>query len=103
MDQMMKKIANYPNGTSFTVFYNKEKLIIQGSIDTIYESDNCLDEDDPQYKEFYACAFRIEKIINKPSSFEKMEGDLIEISIENQPSLIVLLDGNVVWKQEDIE
>ena len=96
---MMKKIAIYPNGTYLTVFWDKEKLVLQGSIDTIYESDNCLDEDDPKYKEFYACAFQIDKIITKPSNFEKTEGDLIEISIENQPTLIALLDGTVVWKE----
>lgn len=98
MDLMMKKIINYPNGTDLMIFWLNKNLILQGKIDTVYESDNCLEEDDPAYKEFYACAFEIIKIIQKPINFEKNEGDLIEISMDDQPSLISLLDGTVVWK-----
>ena len=102
MDLMMKKIVKYPNGTDLTVFWHNRNLILKGKIDTVYESNNCLDEDDPNYKEFYACTFEIVKIIKKPIDFEKREGDLVEISIDNQPSLISLLDGTVVWKEKGI-
>ena len=100
MDLMMKKIINHPNGTDLMIFWLNKNLILQGKIDTVYESDNCLEEDDPAYKEFYACAFEIIKIIQKPIDFEKNEGDLIEISMDDQPSLISLLDGTVVWKEK---
>lgn len=102
MDLMMKKIINYPNGTDLTVFWYNRNLILQGKIDTVYETNNCLEEDDPDYKEFYACAFEIVKIVQKPIDFEKRVGDLIEISIDNQPSLIALLDGTVVWKEQRV-
>ena len=97
MDSMMEKIVKYANGTDLTIFWSNRNLILQGKIDTVYESDNCLEVDNPDYKEFYACAFEIVKIIQKPINFEKKEGDLIEISVDNQPSLISLLDGTVVW------
>lgn len=95
----MEKIVKYPRGTDLTIFWSNRNLILQGKIDTIYESDNCLEEDNPDYNEFYACAFEIVKIIQKPIDFEKKEGDLIEISVDNQPSLISLLDGTVVWME----
>ena len=100
MDLMMKKIVSYPNGTDLTIYWSNKNLILQGKIDTVYESYNCLAEDDPDYKEFYACAVEIVKIVQKPINFEKKEGDLIEISIDDQPSLISLLDGTVVWKEQ---
>lgn len=99
LDGMMKKIIKFPIGTELTVFWRNRNLILQGKIDTMYESCNCLEEDDPDYKEFFACALRIDKIIQKPVDFEKKEGDLIEISIDNQPSSISLLDGTVVWNE----
>lgn len=100
MDQMIKKLAIYPSGTKLTVSWDKEKLVLQGIIDTIYESNNCLAEDDPEYKEFSACIIQIKKIISKPGSFKKKAGDLVEISIENQPTQIALSDGTIVWENK---
>ena len=98
LDLMMKKLVKYPNGTDLIIFWNNRGLVLQGKIDTVYESNNCIEEDDPEYKEFYACAFEIVKVLQKPIDFEKREGDLIEISMEDQPSFISLLDGTVVWE-----
>lgn len=67
----------------------------------MYESCNCLDEEDPNYKEYYACAIEITKIINAPKNFEKNEGDLIEISVENSPTIITLEDGTIIWNENE--
>ena len=106
MNQMIKKLAIYPSGTKLTVSWDNkdiiptEKLVLQGIIDTVYESNNCLAKDDPEYKEFSACIIQIKKIISKPGSFKKKAGDLVEISIENQPTQIALSDGTIVWENK---
>lgn len=99
MDEMMKAISKYANGTWLKVEWENGQLILEGKIDTIYESNNGLEEEDEGYKEFYACAFNVEKVINNSKDKECQEGALIEISIENEPTLIVLNDGNVIWRK----
>ena len=63
MDEMMREISKYPNGTYLKIEWENSQLVLEGIIDTIYETDNGLEEDDTGYMEFYACSFRIEKII----------------------------------------
>lgn len=99
MDEMMKAISKYANGTWLKVEWENGKLILEGKIDTIYESDNGLEEEEEGYKEFYACAFNVEKVINNSKYKGCQKGDLIEISIENEPTLISLNDGSVIWKK----
>ncbi len=41
----------------------------------------------------------VEKVINNLKDKECQKGDLIEISIENEPTLIVLNDGSAIWKK----
>lgn len=98
MDEMMKQISKYPNGTHLRVEWQYGQLVLEGTIDTIYESDNGLEEEG--YKEFYACAFRIEKILNNHINKSFLLNSLIEISIENEPTVITLKDGCILWKKD---
>ena len=75
------------------------QLVLEGKIDTIYESNNGLEEDDAGYKEFYACAFSVENIVDNLKNKECHIGGLIEISIENEPTRIALDDGSVIWRK----
>ena len=99
MDEMMKVINKYANGTYLKVEWENGQLVLEGKIDTIYESDNGLEEEDDEYKEFYACAFRIENIVNNPNDKGCHIDGLIEISVENEPTLIALDDGNIIWRK----
>lgn len=99
MDELMREISKYPNGTYLKVEWENSQLVLEGKIETIYESDNGLGEEEEEYKEFYACAFRIEKIIKNSATRVCGIDNLIEISIENQPTLITLQDGSVIWKK----
>ncbi len=100
MDRMMKAISKYPNGTYLKIEWGKNEPVIEGKIDTIYESNNGWEEDDVQYREFYACALRIKRINGDFKRSKYAINDLIEISIENQPTCISLYDGSVVWKRD---
>ena len=82
IDEMMKKIFTLKNGTILFITWEKVNLHIIGKIDTVYESCNCLEEDDPNYKEYYACCVEIIKVIKCNETFQKKEGDLIEVSID---------------------
>ncbi len=99
MDEMMREISKYPNGTYLKLECEDGQLVLEGIIDTIYETDNRLDEKDIRYREFYACAVKIKKIIQNLKDKDCNINDLIEISVENQPALITLYDGSIVWKK----
>lgn len=99
MDEMMRKISACPNGTPLRISWDSGKAVIEGIIDTIYETDNGAEMDKEQYLEFYACAVLIKRIIRNLSSRPLTANTLIEVSIENQPSKIELANGTVIWEK----
>ena len=101
IDEMMKEIFKLKNGTILDITWERLNLHIKGKIDTVYESCNCLEEDDPNYKEYYACCVEIIKVIKSNETFQKKEGDFIEISVDNQPSKIELENGTIIWPCDD--
>ena len=56
-------------------FNPNKKLILKGKLDTIYETNNCLEEDNSKYREIFALAFEIDEIINKSIDVKKKEGE----------------------------
>ncbi|MCX4298558.1 MAG: hypothetical protein OSJ73_16240 [Lachnospiraceae bacterium] len=69
--------------------------VIEGQVDTCYETDNGLEIDDPNYEEYYACAMKIVKIIVDKTKTLK-ENSLIEINYRNYPQQIQDLQGNIL-------
>lgn len=83
------------NATQIYILTYSDGDIIEAQVDTCYETDNGLDDDDPDYEEYYACAMKIVKIIvNKTQKLK--EGSLIEINYHNYPQHIKDLHGNVL-------
>lgn len=69
--------------------------VIEAQVDTCYETDNGLEDDDPNYEEYHACAMKIIKIIvDKNKSLQ--EGSLIEINYHNYPQQIKDSQDNVL-------
>lgn len=101
VDEMMHNLYKISGGTLLHIFWGND-LEILCKMDLKYESSNCLEEDDPNYKEFYACCVEIIKIIKSNDLFDKKEGDFIEVSIDNEPSRIELEDGTLVWEKYKI-
>lgn len=97
LDELIKKISQYPNGTNLILKY-ENGLSLNVKIDTIYESNNGFEDNEEEYKEFYACAVKVESIINNGDNNNVSEESLIEISMENCPQSIELEDGTLVWK-----
>lgn len=69
--------------------------VIEAQVDTCYETDNGLEDDDQNYEEYHACAMRIVKIIAEKNKNFK-EGDLIEINYHNYPQQIKDSQGNII-------
>ena len=66
-------------------------------MDTCYESDNGLEEDDEQYQEYYACAMEIIKVIKDTTPEKKYkERMLIEINYLNYPKSITDLNSRKI-------
>jgi hypothetical protein len=66
-------------------FLSQDKSVINALFDTACESDNCLDEDDPNYEEYWILVFQ--NVENK---------QLFEINYHNMP-VEVYCDGERVF------
>lgn len=83
------------NETQIYILTYSDGDIIEAQVDTCYETDNGLDDDDPDYEEYHACAMKIVKIIVDKTQKLK-EGNLIEINYHNYPQQIKNSEGNVL-------
>lgn len=78
-----------------------------GSVNTISESCTCeLEENNPNYLEYYMCVVKIKSILQYPSDSSRYlkyaeikEGDLYELSILNEPKKIEIVGKGVIWSK----
>ena len=98
MDKMMQQLSTHPNGTFLRISWDFGKVVIEGTLDTIYETDNGAEMDGEQYQEFYACAVLVKRIVRNLSNSPLAVNSLTEVSVENPPSAIELADGTVIWR-----
>lgn len=99
MDPLLIAIDKYPNGTELHIVW-PGGLKMKGTIDTIFETNNEFEMDDPSYEEYYACLVRVDQIEGNVKSLHEKVGDLVEISIKNSPNAIYLNNGCLVWSRE---
>ena len=98
MDKIMQQLSTHPNGTFLRISWDYGKVVIEGTLDTIYETDNGAEMDEEQYQDFYACAVFVKRIVRNLSNSPLAVNSLTEVSVENPPSAIELADGTVIWR-----
>ena len=91
MQPLFRLIHSHP-ASSFQITMKDDTQILC-TYDTMYETENELEDDDPNYEEFCACLFKIEKILYcRPECKEKYAGKLyLEVTYHNFPSKIIPL------------
>lgn len=100
MDEMLRAISSYPNGTYLQIEWADAGVILGGVIDTIYQTSNGYQEEISSFREYYACAFRIKDVIKNMSGNAYHANSLMEISMEAPPTTITLRDDKIVWKAQ---
>lgn len=98
MDEMLRAISNYPNGTYLQIEWADAGVILGGVIDTIYQTDNGYPEGTSGFREYYVCAFRLRDVIKNLSGNAYNANSLMEISMEAPPTTITLRNDELVWK-----
>jgi hypothetical protein len=98
---MMNALSGCNRETVLTVYW-QNGIIVDGFIDTISETCTCeLEEDSPNYQEYYMCAMEIADIVKLPKdiTFKEKVGDLIELSVLNEPVRIETKEKGVIWQK----
>ena len=107
-DSLIKVLKKNKDSELIIQWDNGLKVI--GEADTLFETDNGLDDDNVNYIEYYAVAFQVNEILMKPINKEdslykwliEKKGKLIEVSLYvDPPSAIYLTNGQCVWRDTD--
>ena len=104
--KMIRALNNYDRKTNLTTYWGNG-AIINGIVDTISETCTCeLEEDDPNYIEYYMCVFEITQVLSPPSKNicnpylgELKVGSLIEVSELNEPIKIEAEGKGIIWQK----
>ena len=99
MDELIKAIDKYENGTKLIYEFEDEGKIL-GETDTIYESDNGLDLDEEGYEEYYVAVVKVISILQHSDVTKDIKvNSLIEIFYKYPISGIELEDGSLIWSR----
>ena len=86
MGPFLLAFRNAPNQTLILTWKSGTQIIAK--YDTDYEADNCLEDDEPDYEEFWGCCMSVEKIIHLAENDNlnmSPEGCFFEITYHNIP------------------
>ena len=93
MEKLFKAI-NENEGEIYVVSFSNGD-VVEAKVDTCYETDNGLEDDDVNFEEYHACAMKIVKVIvDKSETLEN--GRLIEINYHNYPKEIKNSCGEII-------
>jgi hypothetical protein len=101
LDNLLSAIHDLSIGAVLIIEW-ATKLTVRAELLSIYESENGLELDDPDYEEYYSSAVTILDIIESGSGEPGFEvGESIEINKQNPPVRITLEDGEVIWPNDE--
>ena len=101
--EFMKNLSKYCNPNQTVILFFDDGFIFKSKKNTgVFESTNSLELEDPNYIEFYDCAFEVSEILQFPLkiNLEIKQGDYFAISDYGEPKKIETEDKNVIWQNQ---
>ena len=101
---MIEKLSGVESETLLRIYW-ANGLVLDGFVMDISESCTCeIDDDSPEYHEYYMCVFQIKTVKQVPAKISKYvelkAGDLFEISEIFEPIKIEEVKGMVIWSSQ---
>ena len=94
MKNLLEHIHQNPNERYILEWL--DGTIVEAFVDTCYETDNGLDEEDDAFEEYFACAMMIQSIVSCSKQTSLAEGQLLEINYHNYPLSIKTASGHCI-------
>jgi len=100
--ELMTALSKFCKPNQVVILYFDDSLIFKSNNNTgVFESTNGLDDENPDFIEFYDCSFEVSEILSPSSEVDLQikQGNYFAISEHSEPIRIEAEDKTLIWQK----